>query len=226
MSNNINDDIVNLINSTKNFDINCKDSSKQDLKSTEFVKLFETADVLFIAEKYEKAISKLLEAKKLIPNDCGVNFKLGDIYQRLEYKKGSKCIEFYRDAYSCCKNSDPHYKLGEAILLIDDKSDDADCLIAESIARYRREIKDSQSNSDLLKFFGISLLYMGILKDSLLNLKESISINSKDYETFFYLGEVYDKIKNYEEAIKSYEESISLNPNNLFSLYRLAELNY
>lgn len=65
-----------------------------------------------------------------------------------------------------------------------------------------------------------------MFNDSLDNLKESIKIDSNDHETFFYLGGVYVKLENIEEAIKSYEQSIKLKPKNIFSLYNLGELFY
>lgn len=221
---NYDEDMEDLISSNKQFEMNCNDSSNEASKTKEFINFFEKAEVFLECDKYEKSLSFLLNAKKIIPNDYNVNFKIGDVYQRLEYRKGSSCIEYYKEAVKYCKNIDPHYKLAEALYLSDNKSELAEELFAESVSKYKKDITDNLSNSNLFKFIGISLFYLGNFNDSIENLKESIKLNPKDYESYFYLGEVFDKKENYEEAIKSYKESISLKPKYIFSMYKLSEL--
>lgn len=221
---NYDEDIEDLISSNKQFEMNCNDSSNETSKTKEFIKFFEKAEVFLECDKYEKSLSFLLNAKKIIPNDYNVNFKIGDVYQRLEYRKGSSCIEYYKEAVKYCKNIDPHYKLAEALYLSDNKSELAEELFAESVSKYKKDITDNLSNSNLFKFIGISLFYLGNFNDSIENLKESTKLNPKDYESYFYLGEVFDKKENYEEAIKCYKESISLKPKYIFSMYKLSQL--
>ena len=192
--------------------------------------LVEIAVLALDCKRFDNAISNLLKADELYPNNPLINFIIGDLYQRLEFRKGSKCINYFKIACEKCNDKEAHYKYPESLILKEKEdfkiNEEIVDLLLKSIIRYKNEITNDLENDKLFLFMGISYFYLERYKDSLNSLKRAIELNSKDDQSYFYIGEVYNKLGMIDEAEKSYEKSIKVNEENIFSMYKLAVLNY
>jgi len=83
-----------------------------------------------------------------------------------------------------------------------------------------------EDKKDFMSFFllGTSYLHMKNLDLSEKNLKISIKLNKKHWDSKHNLGVVYQLKNNFSEAINLYTEAINLRPNSLHSLIQLAEV--
>ena len=83
-----------------------------------------------------------------------------------------------------------------------------------------------EDKEDFMSFFllGTSYLHMKNLDLSEKNLKISIRLNKKHWDSMHNLGVVYQLKNNLSEAINLYTEAVKLRPNSLHSLNQLAEV--
>ena len=83
-----------------------------------------------------------------------------------------------------------------------------------------------EDDKDYKCFFllGTSYLHINNLDISEKNLKISIKLNNKYYDSTHNLGVVYQLKKNYNDAINLFSKAIELKPRNLVSLTHLAEV--
>ena len=91
------------------------------------------------------------------------------------------------------------------------------------------ELLDSiiiEDTKDFMSFFllGTSYLHLNNLDLSEKNLKISIQLNNKHWDSIHNLGVVYQLKNNFTEAMNSYINAIKLRPNSLHSLGQLAEV--
>ena len=83
-----------------------------------------------------------------------------------------------------------------------------------------------EDTKDFMSFFllGTSYLHIKNLDLSEKNLKISIQLNNKYWDSIHNLGVVYQLKNNLTEAINSYIKALELKPNNVHSLIQLAEV--
>ena len=83
-----------------------------------------------------------------------------------------------------------------------------------------------EDTKDFMSFFllGTSYLHIKNLDLSEKNLKISIQLNNKYWDSIHNLGVVYQLKNNLTEAINSYIKALKLKPNSLHSLSQLAEV--
>lgn len=75
-----------------------------------------------------------------------------------------------------------------------------------------KEIKANCPQSSVpIVNLGRTYLYKGILPKAFELFNEAIEVDPSDYDAYFYLGVYYEKLNNFQESIKCYEKSLSIN---------------
>jgi tetratricopeptide (TPR) repeat protein len=68
---------------------------------------------------------------------------------------------------------------------------------------------------------GYELYHEGKLDDAMVELDESLSINPGNAEAHLLIGDIYERRRMFDEAIKEYEEALRLSPDDRMMKFKL-----
>lgn len=220
---NYNDEVKNLVqDNLSSFQV----SDYKDSNINEFNSLVKKGESALKLNYLSNALNFFLEAWKLVPNNASINYKIGDLYNRMEYQNGTSCIEYYRRANeSSIHFTDQYHKLGVALILHDKNNKEVIDIFIECITRYDEEIEKDNQNYKLYLYKGIVYYFTRDFDEALSFLNMAAKYcNIKDDEIYFYMALVYTSLSMDNEAIDKYKKCLEINKKNIFALYKLSLL--
>ncbi len=158
-------------------------------------------DEMYSNKNYEEAIKLYTESLKLRPNDIKSLFRRARSYEELGiYEKAvtdfNKILEIDKENINAL--------LSLSVNSIRNK----DYLSGESYSK--RAIKLNPDLDQAHFLLGRTLQYQGLFNDAMKSFKTSISLNSNNSETYYYMGLIYLKLDDSTNACKNFKNSASL----------------
>ena len=158
-------------------------------------------DEMYSNKNYEEAIKLYTESLKLRPNDIKSLFRRARSYEELGiYEKAvtdfNKILEIDKENINAL--------LSLSVNSIRNK----DYLSGESYSK--RAIKLNPDLDQAHFLLGRTLQYQGLFNDAMRSFKTSISLNSNNSETYYYMGLIYLKLDDSTNACKNFKTSASL----------------
>ena len=158
-------------------------------------------DEMYSNKNYEEAIKLYTESLKLRPNDIKSLLRRARSYEELGiYEKAvtdfNKILEIDKENINAL--------LSLSVNSIRNK----DYLSGESYSK--RAIKLNPDLDQAHFLLGRTLQYQGLLNDAMRSFKTSISLNSNNSETYYYMGLIYLKLDDSTNACKNFKTSASL----------------
>lgn len=208
-----------------------KEAQEEKLKKDrkDFDEFVRRGDAALNGFLLKESLENYNSAKNIFKDDAIVNFKIGDVHQLCEYNTCNSCLENYIIAKKNALDKHPHYKLSEALFLVNGYTDEVKEHLIDSNSRYTKELSEDPQNYSVNLYLGITYLYMSkfVLAskyiDYALELFPTNKLNT-DYDCYFYKGEIELKKKNYNDAIKFFTKHCENNESSIFSLYKLGYL--
>ena len=164
-----------------------------NLKDNDYLSRYYLGNTYFIMQIYDKALEHLSESVKLKDDDFDNWFALGLLYKVID--ENTLSDECFEKARNIALNSN-------------DIDEELDCFI---------KLKDSQ-NDEYLNYLYLGICYTKLesYKNAVHYLLESIEINEKynnenNYLAYYWIGYINYIDSEYEDAIKYFEKSLSLN---------------
>ena len=167
--------------------------------------------------QYDKAIEPSLKAVELNPNDDNSWSRLGLSYAVSgQYKKA---IESFLKAIKIDPNSrDYWYKLGISYHdneqykeAIDSLSKAVELLNTEE---EEEDFWDTDSSADYRYWLGRSYYMNEQCQEAINYLSKAVELNPDDYFNWYFLGSSYLDLKDYDNAVYSFNQCIKIDPNN------------
>ena len=148
-------------------------------------------DEMYFKKNYEEAIKLYTESLKLRPNDIKSLFRRARSYEELGiYEKAvtdfNKILEIDKENINAL--------LSLSVNSIRNK----DYLSGESYSK--RVIKLNPDLDQAHFLLGRTLQYQGLFNDAMKSFKTSISLNSNNSETYYYMGLIYLKLNDSDNA--------------------------
>lgn len=178
----------------------------------------------FVEGKYLDSINALLEEKKYYPERINIYVILGWDYRELKRYEEMEKISLEGLAI---KNDDKRVikNLAEA-LFFQEKYQDAIVYLQKYIAlSYKTEDIHIPS---IYYYLGVSFLNLNNYNKADIALSTAKFYQPKNINILLALGQVKEKLKDYDNALKFYKEVISLSPNNnkaLEAIKRIEDIN-
>ncbi len=198
--------------------------------------------------QYEAAVTALVEAQKLQPQDIKTNINLADALKkagRLEDAEATykKLVEINpQDAttyygriitmYDEVGKNDRAIEAARKIVEINPKSELAIYNLGimflklqrqdEAIAEFRRCLEVNPNYSSAWYNIGLSYANQKKWADSNTAFKKFVELNPNDPSGWLNIGIGHMMLKNFEAALPAMQQAVSLNPNNAAAQYNLA----
>ena len=163
-------------------------------------------------KRYEEAISSYKKALTLKTKDINVYYYLGMSFEKLNKTKEA-VISFKRTLMYDPKNAKVYFKIAE----LNNKNKNFD----EAIKNYNNAITHNPKYYDALNNLGNALISKGLINDAIINYKKANMIKVSS-NTCNNLGIAFKMLGNYDEAIKNYDNAISLEPQSAIAYYNKA----
>lgn len=149
----------------------------------------------------DRALFKLEETEKLVPNNAEVFFLLGKTYEKLF--KPQKALAMYEKAIKLDPNGVEYYTSAAMSYLKQDNLTKA--------GEYIGNAKLIQANSPLVfNFLGQMHQYQGDLGKAEIEFKKAIEADKTNIDSHFHLANIYRETERYTEAIEQYEAILNL----------------
>ena len=157
---------------------------------------FAVAQAALSANKYDVASAEIKEALKLKPDwEVGALFNAQVLQQRDSNVKAIEYLQGFLSTYPKSREVRANY----ARLLISNKQ------LKEARAQYQLMLDDQPSNPDVAVTIGLLSLQMNDYPVAETWLKRSLELKYRDPDAVrFYLGQVCEESKRYDEAMKYY----------------------
>jgi len=157
---------------------------------------FAVAQAAFSAGKYDVATTEIKEALKLRPDwEVGALFNAQLLQQRESNTKAIEYLRGFLQAYPKAREVRANY----ARLLINNKQ------LKEARAEYQVLLDDQPNNADIAVTIGLLSLQMSDFATAEKWLKRALELKYRDPDAVrFYLGQVAEETKRYDEAMKYY----------------------
>ncbi|HOJ50305.1 MAG TPA: tetratricopeptide repeat protein [Spirochaetota bacterium] len=194
------------------------------------------AQVLYDRKGYKDAISYLKEAYNINSNDFFVNFLLGKSYDAVE--DYNTAIKYYLKAFDIdSKDYDLLYNIGRVYVKLGDNDKAVKFLntamdinkesklyvqlglayiglgrYVEAENSFKDGLKLNPNDVDIYKGLAFSSIKQNKYDEAEKILIEATSVNSKDYEVWSKLGEVYFLKKDFKKSVEAYEKAYSIYP--------------
>ena len=156
---------------------------------------------MYLNKNYEDAIKLYTEGLKLRPNDIKSLYRRARSYEELEiYDKAvidfNKILEIDKE------------NLNALLSLSVNSLRNKDYFGGES---YSKKVIKLNPDLDQAHFLlGRSLQYQGLFNEAMKSFKTSISLNSNNSESYYYMGLIYLKLDDSKNACKNFSTSASL----------------
>ena len=160
-----------------------------------------TGDKLYNNKRYEEAIIVYTEGLKLNPNDTKSLYRRGRSYE--EIKLYDMAVSDYKKILDIDKKN-INALLSLAINSIRNKN----YIVAESYSKNAIKINPDLDQAHLI--LGRSLQYQGLFPDAMKSFKTSVSLNSNNSDSYYYMGLIYLKLDDSRNACKNFTTSASL----------------
>lgn len=158
-------------------------------------------DNMYNTKKYEDAIVLYTDGLKLNPNDIQSLYRRGRSYEEL--KLYDMAVNDFK------KILDIDKKNVNALLSLSINSlRNKNYLDAESYSKKAIKINPDLDQAHLL--LGRSLQYQGLFPDAMKSFKTSVSLNSDNSDSYYYMGLIYLKLDDSRNACKNFTTSASL----------------
>jgi tetratricopeptide (TPR) repeat protein len=157
---------------------------------------FAIAQAAFSAGKYDVAASEIKEALRLRPDwEIGALFNGQLLQQRDSNAKAIEYLQGFLQTYPKSREVRANY----ARLLINSKQ------LKEARAQYQILLDDQPTNADIAVTMGLLSLQMNDFPAAEASLKRGLDLKYRDPDAVrFYLGQVFEETKRYDEAMKAY----------------------
>jgi tetratricopeptide (TPR) repeat protein len=156
---------------------------------------------MYNTKKYEDAIVLYTDGLKLNPNDIQSLYRRGRSYEEL--KLYDMAVNDFK------KILDIDKKNVNALLSLSINSlRNKNYLDAESYSKKAIKINPDLDQAHLL--LGRSLQYQGLFPDAMKSFKTSVSLNSDNSDSYYYMGLIYLKLDDSRNACKNFTTSASL----------------
>ena len=154
--------------------------------------------------KLEQAAGKLSKVLAVNPESGEAHLLLGHIYRKKAKILQQKAISEYEKALEDERTHLLALKELAKIWLEEEKYE----RVIDALSRTKKEEQDFE----VLKLLGLAYFKSGHSTEALKELEEARKIKADDVETLFFLGQIYEDKKLFEEALSSYQKIISLAP--------------
>ncbi len=176
----------------------CSSSSEKNQKTADLY--YEQGTAALMEQQYTDALAALIKAESIMPNDYKIQNNLGMAY----YFKGqiSKAIYHIQESLRLNpKNSDARNNLG-SIYMQQEKWEQAR-------REYLLVLEDLVYAHQYRVYYNLALLDIYTLKQkqAVNNLLLSLKEKSDYCPAHFLLGEIYEEQRNFESALKSYQNA-------------------
>lgn len=161
------------------------------------------AILYFLSGELEKSLIGINQAIKLNPTEWKFYLMKGNIYSKNNNHESA--IEFYKKALHRNRKQDgTYYQIGRSYAEVGKKAKAIKCL--------KKAIRINPKNVIALKTLG-NILEDFNAKKALRYYYLTLELNSKDYEVFASIGNIYYLKEQYDSALVHYENACQLNPN-------------
>ena len=183
---------------------------------TNFVANRSNADgvTLFQRGQYQEALQQFQAATYADPNNADGYYNLGATYHRLaragDQRQHNDCLVRAETNYRQCLERNPNHRdchRGLAVLLIEENRP------TEAFASIQTWAAQSPSLAD--PYVELARLYQehGNLDAAANMLAEAVRRNPEDARQWAAMGKVREESRNYAQALRNYQQSLELNPN-------------
>ena len=156
--------------------------------------------MLFL-DRADRALFKLEETQKLVPQNAEVFFLLGQTYEKLF--KPKKALAMYEKAIKLDPNGVEYYTSAAMSYLKQDNLTKA--------GEYIQKAKLIKANSSLVfNFLGQMHQYQGDVEKAETEFKKAIEADNKNVDSHFHLANIYRESKRYNEATRQFEAVLDL----------------
>lgn len=221
------------------------------LKSNEISYYMELINLYQMQERFKEVIPVYKEALQLTPDDLTLLVNLSGLFLNLEqyedalpyFVRAIKLNPTNFDLY--LSKAYAYYKLQktkdekityEQILVIDPNH----LVTINNLAQLLRDTNRLDEAFELYQKamvldpsvgkYDKNLGYILLIKEDYVGarewLKKAIDKDSKDYESYRFLGDTYMGQDQYAEAVKCYEESLKIKPDYYYAIYPLGKAHY
>ncbi len=161
----------------------------------------------------EEALQHLLYLSKHFPEDDGIFYNLGIVYEKL--KDFPKAKESYLKALEISPDSiDSTYNLG---------------LVYTELKEYDKAIKSfenilKEDPQDSNSYFNLGLIYFKTRDyiKAIENFQMTIDINDEDIYAHFYIGNIFKELGDLDSAKEKFNKVLELSPDYSWAYYNLA----
>ena len=157
---------------------------------------FAVAQAAFSAGKYDEAAAEIKQALDMRPDwEAGALFNAQLLQQRGSTEKAVEYLQGFLRTYPKSREVRANY----ARLLLNSKD------LKEARAQYQLLLQDQPANADIVVTIGLLSLQMGEYESAETWLKRGLELRYRDPDSLrFYLGQVCEERKRYDEAMKYY----------------------
>lgn len=157
---------------------------------------FAVAQAAISANNYDLATAEVKEAQKLKPEwELGALLNAQILQEKQSPAKAAEYLKGFLDTYPKSREVRANY----ARLLIGAKQ------LKEARDQYHIMLNDTPSNPDIVVTMGLLSLQMNDLDAAESSFKRALELKYRDVDSLhFYLGQVYEERKQYDDAMKHY----------------------
>lgn len=161
----------------------------------------------------EEALQHLLYLSKNFPQDDGIFYNLGIVYEKL--KNYQKAKDAYLKSLEITPDSiDSTYNLGLVYIELKEFGSAIDCF----------EYILTEDSEDSNSYFNLGLIYFK-KKDyikAIENFQMTIDINDEDIYAHFYIGNIFKELGDLDSAKEKFNKVLELSPDYSWAYYNLA----
>jgi tetratricopeptide (TPR) repeat protein len=163
-------------------------------------------------QQLPEAQSALARAADILTTDAEPRILLGDVYSA-QYNHSAALDQYERALDLAPENVDLHVKIAQTCLLMG-KPD----MAVETLRKIQKKHYD---NPGLLKVLGLAEFRTGDTANALNELSRYVRSGVPDHTVFFTLGELYDNLGEYAQALDYYERAAAIDPSDQASPRRI-----
>ena len=175
----------------------------------------EAGKAYLAVQQMPNARSALSRATDILTTNAEPRILLGDVYAA--QSNHSAALDQYERALELAgENVDLHVKIAKTCLLMGKPE-----MAVESLKKIQKKHYD---NPGLLKVLGLAEYQTGDTAGALKELSRYTQSGTPDYSVFFTLGEIYDNMGEYAQALDYYERAAMVDPSDRVSPQRIASV--